>query len=139
MTSEQRMYLPTLTELIDELAINMIKQVKLPQGMDSYAGRMNDLLHDIDIVISEKEVTVSAQTIRAIIALAQTNLHIWNLKDEMQEDESRYMDLLKQAHLLNGFKNRMKNYLLEQSGELEPATRRSYVESDDLEAPNLGR
>jgi hypothetical protein len=137
MTSEQRICLPTLAELIDELTINMVKQVKLPEDMDSYTRRMNALLHDIDMVIKENDVALSAQTIRAIIVLAQTNLHIWNDKAEMQEDESRFFDLMKKAHQLNGFRNQSRNYLLELSGEMKPSTQRSNIETDGLQGPEV--
>lgn len=127
----QRKYLPTLADLIDALSIDQIKEIKL-ENKQSYASEMKKISHDIDVLIFQKQIKLSARLIRMIIVIAQINLFIWNNKDKMQEDPDHYHDLLKLAHQLNGIRNRIKNLLLELTGEVEPSKKRTNVDTDDL-------
>lgn len=135
-TSTERKYLHTLADLIDALSIDQIKEIKL-ENKQSYALEMKKISHDIDILISEKQINLSSKLIRMIIAIAQINLFIWNHKDKMQEDPKNYNDLLKLAHQLNGIRNRIKNLLLELSNEIEPSHKRTNIETDDLKGWNI--
>lgn len=130
-TNIERKYLPTLADLIDVLAIDQIKEIKL-ENKHSYALEMKKISHDINVLIAQKQIKLSARLIRMIIVIAQINLFIWNNKDKMQEDPSRYNDLLKLAHQLNGIRNRMKNKISEEVGDKEPSKKRTNVETDDL-------
>lgn len=134
--SKERKYLPTLADLIDALSIDQIKEIKL-ENKQSYAKEMKKISHDIDLLISQKQIKLSARLIRIIIVIAQMNLFIWNNKDKMQKDPEHYNDLLKLAHQLNGVRNRIKNLLLQLSGEFEPSKKRTNVETDDLEGWNI--
>lgn len=127
----ERKYLPALSDLIDALSINQVKEIKL-EKKQSYALEIKKISHDIDMLISQKKIKLSARLIRMVIVIAQINLFIWNNKDKMQEDPKNYSDLLKVAHQLNGIRNRIKNLLLEISGEVEPSKKRTNVETDDL-------
>jgi len=130
-TNTDRKYLPTLADLIDALSIDQIKEIKL-DNKQSYALEIKKISYDIDMLISQKQIKLSAKLIRMIIVIAQMNLFIWNNKDKMQEDPKHYNDLLKMAHQLNGIRNRIKNLILEQSDEVEPSKKRTNVETDDL-------
>lgn len=130
-TNVERKYLPTLADLIDVLSINQIKEIKL-ENKHSYALEMKKISHDIDVLISQKQIKLSARLIRMIIVISQINLFIWNNKEKMQENPSSYNDLLKLAHQLNGIRNRVKNLLLELSDEVEPSKKRTNIETDDL-------
>lgn len=130
-TNTDRKYLPTLADLIDALSIDQIKEIKL-DNKQSYALEIKKISYDIDMLISQKQIKLSARLIRMIIVIAQMNLFIWNNKDKMQEDPKHYNDLLKMAHQLNGIRNRIKNLILEQSDEVEPSKKRTNVETDDF-------
>ena len=131
-TNKERKYLPTLADLIDALSIDQIKEIKL-ENKQSYALEMKKISHDIDVLISQKQIKLSARLIRMIIVIAQINLFIWNNKDKMREDPKHYNDLLKLAHQLNGIRNRIKNLLLKLSDDVEPSKKRTNVETDGLE------
>ena len=73
---EKRKYLPTLSELIDRLSINQLKEVFIVDHKEEYAEEISDILHDINILLKDSEIT--AETIRAIVVLSQMNLHIWH-------------------------------------------------------------
>src|SRR5579862_9781101 len=86
----ERLHLPSFADLIDQLTIDQIKEVLKPQNKQAYAREMRNIMHDIDALIGETEIKMSARTLRIAIAIAQMNLHIWHQKDRMQEDPKRY-------------------------------------------------
>lgn len=104
-------YLPTLAELVDRLSIAQLKEVFIPEHKDEYAKEIQDIVHDIDMELQSGE-PISAETIRAIVVLAQMNLHIWH-------NESNYRKGIKDGnnleltHGLNGIRNTAKNKIQE--------------------------
>jgi hypothetical protein len=105
-----RKYLPTFSELIDRLSILQIKEVKIPNHKSEYAQEIEDVLHDIELIIKENNFVLNAETIRAIIVIAQYNLHIWvnesNFRNGIKEGND-----LELTHSLNGVRNRAKNII----------------------------
>jgi hypothetical protein len=109
----ERLCLPNLADLIDELTVNRIKQVLRPETeREQHQKRSAMLQHDIGLLLRESEMALSSQWISDLISLAQINLHIWTLKDRAQAEPLRYMDHLKLAHQLNGIRNRLKNGMI---------------------------
>jgi len=133
MENKERKFLPPLAELIDRLTIDQIKEVLISKDKESFAEEMDKISHDIDALVEEKQIKLSARLIRIIVAISQMNLHIWNNKNEMQKDSERYDELLKLSHQLNGIKNQMKNLLLEEAGDKEKSLERSNFNTDGLE------
>ena len=131
-TRPTRLYVPTFAELVDRLTVDQIKEMLLLEDRESYGEEITRLGHDIDAIIEERELKLSARLLRITVVLAQMNLHIWQAKERMQEDADRYDEWLKLAHQLNGIRNRMKNLLLEESGDAERAAQHTNVETDDL-------
>ena len=112
---KDRRYLPTLSELVDRLSIAQLKEVFIPEHKEEYAQEISDILHDIDLTLSEKNVILDADTVRAIVVLSQMNLHIWH-------NESNYRKGIKDGnnleltHGLNGIRNTAKNKIQELAG-----------------------
>ena len=110
-----RKYLPTLSELIDRLSIAQLKEVFITDHKEEYAKEIQDILHDIDLELQEKDVILDAKAIRAIMVLSQMNLHIWH-------NESNYRKGIKDGnnleltHGLNGIRNTAKNMIQENVG-----------------------
>lgn len=129
--SERKFTLP-LSELIDRLTIDQIKEVLLTGNKESFSREMEKISYDIDLIVEEKDIKLSARLLRIIIAIAQLNLHIWHNKDRMQEDTENYMELLKFSHQLNGIRNQMKNLLLELTGDREKSSERTNFNTDGL-------
>ena len=111
----KRKYLPTLSELVDRLSIAQLKEVFITEHKDEYADEINDIIHDINLELSEKSCILKGEDIRAIVVLAQMNLHIWH-------NESNYRKGIKDGnnleltHGLNGIRNTAKNIIQEQVG-----------------------
>jgi len=110
-----RKYLPTLSELIDRLSIVQLKEVFIPEHKEEYAEEINDIIHDLDLELSEKSVTLSGDDIRSIIVLAQMNLHIWHNESNYRKGIKDGNDL-ELTHGLNGIRNTAKNKIQESVG-----------------------
>lgn len=108
--ANSRKYLPTLGELLDRLTITQIKEVKLPEHKEKYAQEIKEIMHDIDLIIGNQGIKFDAKTLRALVVLAQMNLHIW-------VNESNYRRGIKEGnnleltHGLNGIRNTAKNFI----------------------------
>lgn len=137
MGSKERKFLPAFAELIDRLTVDQIKEVLLPEIKITVADEMVKICHDVDLLIEERELKLSSRMIRIIIALSQLNLHIWQLKDQMQEGSVYYDEQLKKAHQLNGIRNQLKNILLQEAKDKEKSAQRTNFNTDGLEGWNI--
>tara|TARA_R110000744_G_scaffold92160_1_gene178603 strand:- start:68 stop:481 length:414 start_codon:yes stop_codon:yes gene_type:complete len=131
MTYNRKFVLPA-AELIDRLAVDQIKEMLFDDNK-SITKEIQNLSDDLEHIIAEKEIVFNTRLLRIIVALSQINVHIWYLKDKMQEDQERYDELLKLAHQINGVRNRLKNLLLEEFGDKEKSLLRSNFDTDGLE------
>jgi hypothetical protein len=135
-----RKILHSFAELIDKLTINQIKIIKSPEENSDYLEEIVRISNDLNIIIESENLSLDSELIHSIVAISQLNLHIWNNKDEMQENlnnEDKYLKLLKQAHQLNGFRNKIKNNLLAFEGIKDKSQIRSNFETDGMNI-NLG-
>lgn len=105
-----RRYLPTFSELIDRLSIIQLKEVFIPENKEEYAKEISDIVYDLDSLMLEEDIKLTGRDIRALIVLAQYNLHIWH-------NEANYRKGIKEGnnleltHSLNGVRNTAKNIL----------------------------
>ena len=113
--SKQRKFLPTLGELIDRLSIHQLKEVFIPENKENYATEMNDIVHDIDLILKEKDVNLDGDIIRAIVVLSQMNTHIWYNESQVRKGE-KGSDNLMLTHGLNGIRNTAINKIMEVVG-----------------------
>jgi hypothetical protein len=112
---KQRKFLPTLGELIDRLSIHQLKEVFIPENKKNYAKEMNDIVHDIDIIIKEYKGEITGDIIRAIVVLSQMNAHIWYNESEVRQGK-KGLDNLMLTHGLNGIRNTAINKIMEVVG-----------------------
>ena len=110
-----RKYLPTLSELIDRLSIVQLKEVFILEHKEEYSEEIKDIIHDIDLELSEKSVILSGDDIRSLVVLAQMNLHIWHNESEARKGINTGENL-RLTHGLNGIRNTAKNKLQESVG-----------------------
>jgi len=112
--SNERKYLPTLSELIDRLSIAQLKEVFITEHKEEYGKEIEDIVHDINILLAQSN-EISGEVIRAVIVLSQMNLHIWH-------NEANYRKGIKDGnnleltHGLNGIRNTAKNKIQEVAG-----------------------
>ena len=106
---QNRKYLPTVAELIDRLSIIQLKEVFITEHKEEYAKEIEDIVHDLS------ELGLNGQMIRAIIVLAQMNLHIWHNETKYRAGEGD--GNLGLTHGLNGIRNTAKNIIQDHVGE----------------------
>ena len=111
-----RKYLPTISELIDRLSILQLKEVFIPEYKKEYAKEIKDIMYDLE------EEGIDVKLIRAVIVLAQMNLHIWYNESEARSGNDAGENLLL-THGLNGIRNTAKNIIQDQ---LEDGNRKDY-------------
>jgi len=73
--SKNRRYLPTLSDLVDRLAIVQLKTIFISEHRDEYMKERADIEHDIDLILEGK--TVTAVDIHAIMVIMLSNRFIW--------------------------------------------------------------
>ena len=105
----RRKYLPTFSELVDRLTITQLKEVFISDHKSEYAEEIKDIVHDIQLCLEGKEIT--GEVIRAIVVLAQMNLHIWHNETEVRKGTGD--GNLELTHGLNGIRNTAKNKIQE--------------------------
>jgi hypothetical protein len=105
-----RKYLPTLGELLDRLTITQIKEVKIPDHKEEYALEIKQILQDIESILSNDEVWFTGEMLRALIVLAQMNLHIWHNESNFRNGIKDGNDL-STTHTINGIRNTAKNII----------------------------
>lgn len=109
---DTRKYLPTFAELVDRLSILQLKEVFIPENKESYAQEIQDILHDLNLILKEAGINISAETIRAIIVLSQMNEHIWYNESQARKGVDAGNKLML-THGLNGIRNTAKNKIQE--------------------------
>ena len=108
-----RKYLPTISDLIDRLSIVQLKEVFIPEHKEEYAQEIKDIVHDLDELMNWEKPT--GEMIRAIIVLAQMNLHIWHNESEARKGINAEENL-RLTHGLNRIRNTAKNMIQENVG-----------------------
>ena len=108
---KNRKFLPSLNELIDRLSIHQLKEVFIAENKKNYAKEIKDMMHDIDLILKQDSGKITAETIRAIIVLAQMNTHIWYNETKVRNGEKD--GNLHLTHGLNGIRNTAGNKIAE--------------------------
>ena len=111
----QRRFLPTISELLDRLSIVQLKEVKIPEHKEEYAKEIADIVHDIQLILDENEVVMTAEMLRAVIVCAQMNTHIWYNESNVRSGKEG-PSMLALTHGLNGIRNTSKNKIQEVFG-----------------------
>ena len=112
---KQRKFLPTISELIDRLSIVQLKEVFITEYKNEYSKEINDIVHDIQLILDESGGNVDAEMIRAIIVCSQMNLHIWHNEANVRSGKEGPSKLAL-THGLNGIRNTSKNKIQEKFG-----------------------
>ena len=115
--SENRKYLPTISELIDRLSIIQLKEVFITEHKEEYAQEIKDIVYDLNKLGLEKEYDYSnlGELIRAVVVLSQMNLHIWHNETKYRAGEGD--GNLGLTHGLNGIRNTAKNKIQDTLGD----------------------
>ena len=115
----ERKYLPTLADLIDRLSIARLKSIFISEHSNAYEREIKDIQHDIDLLIKEKNIILSARFIHACQIIMLSNRYIWENESKIRSegDNSKQERLLRMTHSINGVRNNAKNIINGDMGE----------------------
>jgi hypothetical protein len=113
---DNRKYLPTFSELIDRLSILILKRIFIPKNKDAYDQEIEDVKHDIDLMLKEGKISLDSDSIKAIMAIMLANRYIWENETKCRAGASQDYSLLKLTHSINGVRNTAKNVLSKKVG-----------------------
>ena len=136
MTPYERNYEFTVTDLIDQMTIDQIKEVLLPSSARKGYGRSLELLSaDVTALWEARSLKLTGRVLRLLVLLAQLNLETWRCKDRLDEAPEEYTATLRHAQDLNGLRNCVRNLLQVVLGEASPSRQRAsfFVTDDGLE------
>ena len=113
-----RKYLPTFAELIDRMTICQLKSIFIPENKQAYDKEIDDIKHDINAIIKEKDIDLSAELIRAVSIVMLSNRYIWENESKVRSSaDDKEAQLLKLTHSINGVRNTDKNVISNELGE----------------------
>jgi len=111
-------------ELIGALTVRQIKEVKKPRN-EVLLDDIQKISHDLDTLIKDKDLKLSAEFIRLVIYLAEMDCFIWACQDQMDEHPDKYSEWLTLKHQINGFRNQIKGKIAEYVGDSNTHTNNS--------------
>jgi len=128
-----REYLPKFSELLEQFTIIQLRELLLNKDIKTYMDDIKKIEHDIDLIIKENDIKLSARLLRLTFLTGQLNTLIWIYKDKMQEKEENYLPYLKLSHQINGLRNTIKNELLILTEDTTEGSIRTNTNTDGLE------
>ncbi len=109
--------MPTFAELVDRLSICTLKSIFIPANKTAYDKEIEDIEHDIALLIKEKSVVLTPRMIKAIQVIMLSNRYIWENESKVRNGDGQDYSLLKLTHSINGVRNTAKNVLAQELGE----------------------
>jgi hypothetical protein len=105
-----RKYHLEIGELLDRLTILQLKEVKVPETKEQVSQEIEDIVHDINIILTNSQKQITANFLRDLIVLAQFNSHICYNESEARNG-NRDGNLLLLTHSINGIRCEARNRL----------------------------
>ena len=105
--SKERKYFLSTPQLIDRLCIVTLKSIKIPDNKDNYEKEADEIMHDLDLLLGEKQ----GMFIRAVLVNAIVNETIWSNESAARNGGSDQDTRLKFTHSLNAVRNLSTNVM----------------------------
>ncbi len=121
MTSYERKYEFTLSDLLDRMTIDQIKEVLLPTSAIGHGRSLELLSSDVTVILESRRVELSGRILRLLVLLAQLNLHSWRSKDRLDKGPENYTSTVRHGADLNGIRNGVLNLLQDEFNEASPS------------------
>lgn len=128
-----RDYLLPFSELLEQMTVLQLREMLLNKSIETYAKDIKNIEHDIDLIIKEKGLKLTARLLRLTFLIGQINALIWVYKDKMLENEENYLPYLKLSHQVNGIRNAVKNQMLSLIGDSNDGSLKTNTGMDGLE------
>jgi hypothetical protein len=114
-----RQYNYTFAELLDRIGIVQMKAIFIQEYKDSYDEEIKAIKHDLDLLIKEKNITITSTLLHAIEVLMLSNRYIWENETKVRSLGNNFQqeNLLRLTHSINGVRNNAKNIISKEIGE----------------------
>ena len=99
-----------LSDLVDRLAIDQIKQIQLEKSVKNYEKSISKIGKSIDLLFKRKN-KVKRPISWNSLSLSQINLFIWITRKEISNQRKPDPKKIKLSHQLNALRNQLKNKL----------------------------
>lgn len=120
-----------LSDLLDRLSIDQIKQIEFEKSAKEYENSINKIMASINIDLHKNNYKVNDLIINLLIALSQINLYIWFLRKDIAKKRKSNSKSIKLSHQLNAIRNQLKNKLLNELNK-DLTQRRTNTNREDL-------
>jgi len=108
-----RQYLPTISQLVDRLAIVTLKSIKIPENKIEYEKEAALIMADLDVLLGPNQ----GKLVRAIQINAIVNEIIWTNESKARLGGDEQDHLLKFTHSVNGVRTSAMNVISSLLGE----------------------
>ncbi len=108
-----RQYLPTISQLVDRLAIVTLKSIKIPENKIEYEKEAALIMADLDVLLGPNQ----GKLVRAIQINAIVNEIIWSNESKARLGGDEQDHLLKFTHSVNGVRTSAMNVISSLLGE----------------------
>jgi len=126
MTEHEQNFEFTVTDLMDQMTIDQIKEVLLPPaGRDAIGGSLESLSSDLTVLFEDRNLKLTGRVLRLLSLVSQLNLETWRCKDRLDDEPESYTETLRHAQDLNGLRNCARNLLQTDLNEASPARQRA--------------
>lgn len=103
--------------MIDRLSIVQLKSIFIKGHKREYDQEIKDIIHDLDLIIKDKDIKLTGDMVRAMLVIMLTNRYIWENESKAREGGNEQDKLLKLTHSINGIRNQAKNVISREIGE----------------------
>ena len=127
-----------LSDLVDRLAIDQIKQIQLEKSVKNYEKSISKIGKSIDLLFKRKKIKLSDQLVGILLSLSQINLFIWITRKEISNQRKPDPKKIKLSHQLNALRNQLKNKLSKiYYGKSKSSEKKTNTNKEDLLGWNL--
>ena len=119
----ERLYMPTLADLIDRLSICLMKSIFIEREV--YRVEIAEIGHDIDLILAQSDYKIDARDVYAILVIMLANRFIWENESQIRTTPMNsaepygYREIAQKligTHSINGVRNFAKNKLMQHFG-----------------------
>ncbi len=127
-----------LSDLVDRLAIDQIKQIQLEKSVKNYEKSISKIGKSIDLLFKRKKIKLNDQLVGIFLSLSQINLFIWITRKEISNQRKPDPKKIKLSHQLNALRNQLKNKLSKiYYGKSKSSEKKTNTNKEDLLGWNL--
>ena len=126
-----------LSDLVDRLAIDQIKQIQLEKSVKNYEKSISKIGKSIDLLFKRKKIKLNDQLVGILLSLSQINLFIWITRNEISNQRKPVPKKIKLSHQLNALRNQLKNKLSKIYYGKSKSSEKTNTNKEDLLGWNL--